>query len=121
MQSYSILALAAAITAVSAGDDCQAPYNKCIAAGTPEVKCSCDLTTCSGEDAARIRDYCATATANLPTASAKPTAAPSTCPDGSAPIAPTIAQPQGQDNITACANSLELGATCGDGRKAMIL
>ncbi|KXT02344.1 hypothetical protein AC578_166 [Pseudocercospora eumusae] len=46
-------------------DKCQQAYNQCIAAGQPEVKCSCDLTTCAGEDSARIRDYCASATANL--------------------------------------------------------
>ncbi|KAF7197416.1 Vacuole-localized protein 4 [Pseudocercospora fuligena] len=68
-------------------DKCQEAYKQCIAAGQPEVKCSCDLTTCSGEDAARIRSYCASATANLTsTASAtKPASYPTSTTSCAAP------------------------------------
>ncbi|OLN96792.1 hypothetical protein CCHL11_02305 [Colletotrichum chlorophyti] len=68
------LAMASAVSAAPAlvrrDDDCQATWRACIAAGTPEVACSCTLTACLGEDNARNREYCASATANLP----KPTA-----------------------------------------------
>ncbi|ENH74792.1 hypothetical protein FOC1_g10003580 [Fusarium oxysporum f. sp. cubense race 1] len=46
-------------------DECEKAYNACIAAGTPEVACSCALTACVGEDSARIREYCSSATASL--------------------------------------------------------
>ena len=73
----SILALTSAVSASPAlrrqADPCQDAYKSCIAAGTPEVACSCTLTACIGEDNARNREYCASATANLP----KTTAAPS--------------------------------------------
>ncbi|KAK4618044.1 hypothetical protein CLAFUW4_11953 [Fulvia fulva] len=104
---YTLLAMAAAITAVVAdSDDCQATYKQCIADGYAEVKCSCDLTTCSGEDAARIRDYCATATANLPAPTKTSSATIITGTPGS--------QPSGQPPITAAEGSLPLGATCSD-------
>lgn len=74
----SILALTSAVTASPAlrrqAEPCQDAYKSCIAAGTPEVACSCTLTACVGEDNARNREYCASATANLP----KTTASPST-------------------------------------------
>ncbi|KAK9413944.1 hypothetical protein SUNI508_11520 [Seiridium unicorne] len=62
------MALVSAATAAPADrrqDDCQDEYNKCIAACTLQVKCSCDLTTCSSEDSARFRHFCATVTAFL--------------------------------------------------------
>ncbi|KAL1794139.1 hypothetical protein ACET3X_007560 [Alternaria dauci] len=37
-------------------DKCVVAYDACVAAGTAEVICSCDRTTCYGEDAARIRE-----------------------------------------------------------------
>ncbi|KAL3298554.1 surface protein SP1 [Colletotrichum asianum] len=64
------LAMASAVSAAPAlaprQDPCQDAYKACIAAGTPEVACSCTLTACVGEDNARNREYCATATADLP-------------------------------------------------------
>ncbi|KAF9880167.1 hypothetical protein CkaCkLH20_02121 [Colletotrichum karsti] len=64
------MAMASAVTAAPAlgrrQDPCQDAYKACIAAGTPEVACSCTLTACVGEDNARNREYCASATANLP-------------------------------------------------------
>lgn len=70
---FVALALASAVSAAPAliprGDECQDAYKACIAAGTPEVACSCALTACLGEDNARNREYCASATASL----AKPT------------------------------------------------
>ncbi|USW58764.1 hypothetical protein Slin15195_G120830 [Septoria linicola] len=103
---YSIVVLAAAVSAVYAqdSDDCQATYRKCIAAGTPEVVCSCNLTTCSGEDAARIREYCATATAGLVAATSSATASI---------VTGTIVQPSGAPQITAPAGSVALGQPCG--------
>lgn len=99
-----MIALAVAITAVTAQEDCQAAYKQCIADGYAKVKCGCDLETCSGEDPARIRDFCATATANL--------TAPSTT---SSIITGTPgSQPSGQPAITAAEGSLPLGATCSD-------
>ncbi|KAG5801410.1 hypothetical protein H9Q74_013650 [Fusarium xylarioides] len=58
------LAVASAVSAapLSRRDECQDTYKKCIAAGTPEVACSCTLTACVGEDNARNR---ASATASL--------------------------------------------------------
>ncbi|CAK1362833.1 hypothetical protein CB0940_05006 [Cercospora beticola] len=108
MRSTLIL-LAAAIAAVYAEEDCQETYKKCIAAGTAEVVCQCDLTTCSGEDAARIRDFCATATAGLtkPTSTTPP-------PSGTTSIfSGTIIQPPGVTQINAPAGSIPLGKPCG--------
>ncbi|TEA11469.1 hypothetical protein C8034_v007428 [Colletotrichum sidae] len=79
------LAMASAVTAAPAlgrRDDCQDAYNACIAAGTAEIACSCTLTACYGEDNARNREFCATATANLP----KPT--PTGIPGGCNPAHP---------------------------------
>ncbi|KAJ4030812.1 hypothetical protein NW761_013390 [Fusarium oxysporum] len=61
------LAVASAVSAapLSRRDECQDAYKSCIAAGTPEVACSCTLTACVGEDNARNREYCASATASL--------------------------------------------------------
>jgi hypothetical protein len=60
-------------------NQCQVDYNNCLAIGTPEVMCSCDMTACFGEDAARIREWCASKTSTLTsgTATATATAAPS--------------------------------------------
>ncbi|KAJ3939869.1 uncharacterized protein N0V96_009858 [Colletotrichum fioriniae] len=71
MMNKIVFALAMASAAVAAPlnarqDACQDAYKACIAAGTPEVACSCTLTACVGEDNARNREYCASATANLP-------------------------------------------------------
>ncbi|KAF5236099.1 hypothetical protein FANTH_11406, partial [Fusarium anthophilum] len=64
-----IIALAVASTVSAAplysSDDCQDAYKSCVAAGTPEVACACTLTACVGEDNARNREYCASATASL--------------------------------------------------------
>ncbi|KAF6804579.1 hypothetical protein CSOJ01_10113 [Colletotrichum sojae] len=63
------LAMASAVTAaptLARRDDCQDAWKACIAAGTPEVACSCTLTACLGEDNARNREFCASATAGLP-------------------------------------------------------
>ncbi|ENH62311.1 hypothetical protein FOC1_g10015282 [Fusarium oxysporum f. sp. cubense race 1] len=61
------LAVASAVSAapLSRRDECQDAYKSCIAAGTPEVACSCTLTACVGEDNSRNREYCASATASL--------------------------------------------------------
>lgn len=81
------LALALALSsAVSASplnrrqDACQATYKSCIASGTPEVACQCDLTACVGEDAARIRSFCATATAGLVRSSSAAAPVPTSIP-----------------------------------------
>ncbi|KLO88724.1 uncharacterized protein LW93_4535 [Fusarium fujikuroi] len=64
-----IIALTVASAATAAplytSDDCQDAYKSCVAAGTPEVACSCTLTACVGEDSARIREWCSSATASL--------------------------------------------------------
>lgn len=66
------LAIAFALTSViSAGplnrrqDPCQDTYKTCVASGVPEVACACDLQACLGEDNARGREYCASATATI--------------------------------------------------------
>ncbi|EWG38404.1 hypothetical protein FVEG_01622 [Fusarium verticillioides 7600] len=61
------LTVASAVSAAPlySSDDCQDAYKKCVAAGTPEVACSCTLTACAGEDSARIREWCSSATASL--------------------------------------------------------
>ncbi|WQF90051.1 hypothetical protein CDEST_15065 [Colletotrichum destructivum] len=88
MMNKLIVALAMASAATAAPtlgrrDDCQDAWKACIAAGTAEVACSCTLTACLGEDNARNREYCATATANLP----KPTSVPG-IPGGCNPAHP---------------------------------
>lgn len=81
-----ISAASAAPTLIARDDDCQATYEVCLAEGKPEVVCSCNLTSCLGEDSARIREWCATATASLaqPTSTAIPggcnPAHPGSCP-----------------------------------------
>lgn len=50
-------------------DDCQATYKTCTASGKSEELCGCDLATCTGEDNARTRDYCATVSASAATPS----------------------------------------------------
>jgi hypothetical protein len=57
-------------------NQCQVDYNNCLAIGTPEVMCSCDMTACFGEDAARIREWCASKTSTLTSGHATATAAP---------------------------------------------
>ncbi|KAH8729255.1 hypothetical protein BGZ61DRAFT_446052 [Ilyonectria robusta] len=78
------LTLASAASAAPLGrrDECQDAYKACIAAGTLEVACSCTLTACVGEDNARNREYCASATASL----AEPT--PTEIPGGCNPAHP---------------------------------
>ncbi|THV68044.1 hypothetical protein D6C84_07459 [Aureobasidium pullulans] len=102
----SILALTSAVSASPAlrrrADPCQDAYKSCIAAGTPEVACSCTLTACVGEDNARNREYCASATANLP----KTTAAPSASSSGYA-CNPAHSYPNGASCIST-AGSLAL-------------
>ncbi|THW69623.1 hypothetical protein D6D19_08266 [Aureobasidium pullulans] len=102
----SILALTSAVSASPAlrrrADPCQDAYKSCIAAGTPEVACSCTLTACVGEDNARNREYCASATANLP----KTTAAPSASSPGYA-CNPAHSYPNGASCIST-AGSLAL-------------
>ncbi|THV99314.1 hypothetical protein D6D25_08925 [Aureobasidium pullulans] len=102
----SILALTSAVSASPAlrrrADPCQDAYKSCIAAGTPEVACSCTLTACVGEDNARNREYCASATANLP----KTTAAPSATTSGYA-TNPAHSYPNGASCIST-AGSLAL-------------
>ncbi|PNP61453.1 hypothetical protein FNYG_13811 [Fusarium nygamai] len=63
----SLLTLVSAVLALplTSYDECEKAYNTCIAAGIPEVACSCTLTACVGEDSARIREYCSSATASL--------------------------------------------------------
>ncbi|KAF5011293.1 hypothetical protein FDECE_2593 [Fusarium decemcellulare] len=59
------VASAASAAPLAPRDDCQDAYKACVAAGTPEVACACTLTACVGEDNARNREYCASATASL--------------------------------------------------------
>ncbi|KAK1987607.1 hypothetical protein LZ30DRAFT_701983 [Colletotrichum cereale] len=82
------LAMVSAATAAPALDrrsDCQDAYKVCIAAGTPMISCQCTLTACLGEDNARARDFCATATGNLtqPTPTGTPPAASTSAPPSS--------------------------------------
>ncbi|KAJ9144915.1 Surface protein SP1 [Pleurostoma richardsiae] len=83
------LALASVVSAAPtlfSRDDCQATYNDCIANGAAEVVCACNLTACLGEDSAREREYCSSATATLaqPTSTGIPggcsPAHPGSCP-----------------------------------------
>jgi hypothetical protein len=62
-------------------DQCQFTYNYCIASGTPDAICTCDLTACLGEDAARIRDACARQTAGLHRATPTPNPNAYNCKD----------------------------------------
>jgi hypothetical protein len=57
---------------------CQVTYRSCVASGVPEVACACDLQACVGEDNARGREYCASATATIVRSSTRSTPAPST-------------------------------------------
>ncbi|TQN70566.1 hypothetical protein CSHISOI_04910 [Colletotrichum shisoi] len=81
------LAMASAATAaptLGRRDDCQDAWNACLAAGTARVACQCTWTACLGEDNGRTRDFCATATANLP----KPTTSVPGIPGGCNPAHP---------------------------------
>lgn len=69
-------------------DDCQATYKSCVAGGKSEELCGCDLATCSGEDNARTRDYCATVSAS---AAAPSSTAVSASASGSAPTSTATA------------------------------
>ncbi|KAK7408221.1 hypothetical protein QQX98_009630 [Neonectria punicea] len=92
MISQTLSLTLALLSAVSAAptfkrqDACQDAYKACIANGTPEVACSCTLTACVGEDNARNREFCASATASLalPTTTGIPggcnPAHPGSCP-----------------------------------------
>ncbi|GAM90829.1 hypothetical protein ANO11243_088740 [Dothideomycetidae sp. 11243] len=111
MRASTVIAAVAAISTVSAQDflqkrdDCQKAYNVCISAGNAQVLCSCQLATCSGEDDARERAYCATATASLTasqTTSTTASTASSTAPTGTLPLGAKCSA------STQCAN----GAQC---------
>lgn len=89
------LALALALTsAVSAGplnrreDPCQVTYKSCVASGVPEVACACDLQACLGEDNARGREYCASATATIVRSSTIATPVTTSIPGGCNPAHP---------------------------------
>lgn len=62
-------------TASAETDDCQATWRKCVAGGRSEELCGCDLAVCTGEDNARTREYCASLSAGLATATATGAAA----------------------------------------------
>jgi hypothetical protein len=72
----------------SSGDKCQDTYKSCVAAGTPEVACACDLQACVGEDNARGREYCASATASIKRSSTASTPAGTSIPGGCNPAHP---------------------------------
>lgn len=119
-------ALAATVATVVAQDDCQTKYDQCLSSGGTEVACQLDLATCSGEDSARIRGYCASATSGGETSA--PSITSYTTPPqpygSTGVISPTNAitgtpgsQPSGQPPITAPEGSLDLGATCSDDKK----
>jgi hypothetical protein len=79
------LALTSAVTASPLdkrqdNSPCQVTYRSCVASGVPEVACACDLQACVGEDNARGREYCASATATIVRTSTKSTPAPSSTP-----------------------------------------
>lgn len=89
------LALALALTSVvSAGplkkrqDPCQDTYQSCVASGVPEVACVCDLQACIGEDNARGREYCASATATIARLSTVATPVATLIPGGCNPAHP---------------------------------
>lgn len=65
----------------SSGDKCQSTYKACVAGGKSEELCGCDLATCTGEDNARTRDYCAAVSASASGAAPTTTAAASTDSD----------------------------------------
>ncbi|KAI3393407.1 hypothetical protein diail_4302 [Diaporthe ilicicola] len=71
--SVSSSAPAASATATDS-DDCQSAYKVCVAGGKSEELCGCDLATCTGEDNARTRAYCASLSAG-PTTGATATGA----------------------------------------------
>ncbi|KAJ4347740.1 hypothetical protein N0V95_005142 [Ascochyta clinopodiicola] len=80
------LAVALALTsAIAAGplnrrqDPCQDTYKSCVASGVPEVACACDLQACLGEDNARGREYCASATATIVRSSTVATPSATSC------------------------------------------
>lgn len=124
----SILALTSAVSASPAlrrqADPCQDAYKSCIAAGTPEVACSCTLTACVGEDNARNCEYCASATANLPKITAAPSSTSYACnpahsyPNGAKCIftagALSLVTPAASATSYACnpAHSYPNGAKC---------
>ncbi|CAK4006004.1 Hypothetical predicted protein [Lecanosticta acicola] len=112
---YTTFTLAAAIVAVHAQNACQDAYKACVAAGTPDIACSCTLTACLGEDDLRNREYCSSATANLPTS----TSSSSSSSSSSASVITGTAgsQPPGQTAITAAEGSLQLGETCSDSKQ----
>jgi len=89
------LALALALTSVvSAGplhkrqDPCQDTYKTCVASGVPEVACACDLQACVGEDNARGREWCASATATIVRSTSAPSAISTSIPGGCNPAHP---------------------------------
>ncbi|CAD0046588.1 unnamed protein product [Aureobasidium pullulans] len=115
----SILALTSAVSASPAlrrrADPCQDAYKSCIAAGTPEVACSCTLTACVGEDNARNREYCASATANLPKTTAAPSASsPASCISTAGSLALVTPSASASSSGYACnpAHSYPNGASC---------
>lgn len=119
---YTLLALAAAMTAFATEDDCQTKYSSCMSAqGATEVNCQCQMLSCSGEDSARLRDYCASATAGGQTQGPSATSYGGPQPYGSTSVTSASiitgtpgSQPSGQPPVNAPAGSLDLGATCSD-------
>ncbi|KAF1846389.1 uncharacterized protein K460DRAFT_367193 [Cucurbitaria berberidis CBS 394.84] len=75
-----VLAISSAVSAAPAlqprQDKCQDAYKACSAAGIKAIVCECSLTACLGEDSARNRAYCFTATAGLPQFTPSPTTIP---------------------------------------------
>lgn len=114
MQQKLLALVAIFATAFAQEEPCEVKYNQCVSSGQPEVKCSCDRTACYGEDAARIREWCAEAIANLTTSTTT-----SATPTSSRLIITGTpgSQPEGQAPITAAEGSLLLGETCSDDRQ----
>lgn len=91
------LALTSAVTASPLdkrqdNSPCQVTYRACVASGVPEVACACDLQACVGEDNARGREFCASATATIVRTSTKSTPAPTStesCTPYSSIVTPT--------------------------------
>lgn len=75
MESSSSTSAAASATATADSDPCQSTYKSCVAGGKSEELCGCDLAVCTGEDNARTREYCASLSAGLATATATGAAA----------------------------------------------
>ncbi|KAK2615847.1 hypothetical protein N8I77_002572 [Diaporthe amygdali] len=75
--------LSASTTTSDSSDDCQSTYKSCVAGGTSEELCGCDLATCTGEDNARTRDYCAALSSSSAVASATATATAAATASGS--------------------------------------